>query len=138
MSEPTEGRRGPNQPPPKPQRRGNPNWVKGVSGNPAGRPCMPSEMLEIARANSLPAFKRICELVHSKNEQVARAAADKVLDRAWGKPSQESTMHLHHGDKRDIREWTNAELTAFLDDYVARREDGAEVPHSSDGNETEH
>ena len=115
--------------------RGNPNWKKGVSGNPGGRPHQPKEMLEIARAESPAAFRRVCDLVQSKNEQVALAAAREVLDRAWGKPSQESTMNLRHSDKREAADWTDTELIAVLD---RARENDTDNPHLPDGNETEH
>ena len=56
----------------------------------AGRPAgsgnkAPPELREIARAHSPRAFERILELMESKSERVALAAAKEVLDRAWGK-----------------------------------------------------
>ena len=106
--------------------RGNPNWVKGISGNPAGRPRQPAEMLMIARAASPEAFKRVCALMKSKNEAVALAAAREVLDRAWGKPSQEATVNLRHGD---ITEWSRAEILDRLAELRERRDEESEQVH---------
>ena len=106
--------------------RGNPNWKKGVSGNPGGRPHQPQEMLEIARAESPAAFRRVCDLVQSKNEQVALAAAKEVLDRAWGKPSQEATVNLRHSD---VTEWSRAEILDRLAELRERRDEETDQVH---------
>lgn len=73
------------------KRRGNPNWVKGVSGNPKGRAPMTgeiAEVMELAYQHAPSAFRRMLELMKSTDERVALAAAEKVLDRACGKPAQ--------------------------------------------------
>lgn len=64
-------------------------FAKGQSGNPGGRPKLPEEIKEIARASSGDAFKRVVELMDSADdERVQLAAAKEVLDRAFGKPAQ--------------------------------------------------
>ena len=106
--------------------RGNPNWKKGVSGNPSGRPKMPANVLELARSRSPEAFERICELMKSENESVALAAAKEVLDRGWGRPSQESTVNLRHGD---ITEWSRAEILARLAELREQRDEETDQVH---------
>ena len=105
---------------------GNPNWVRGVSDNPGGRPRQPVKALELARSRSPEAFERICDLMQSKNEQVALAACREVLDRGWGKPAQESTVTLRHDD---VTEWSRAEILARLAELRERRDEESEQVH---------
>lgn len=73
-----------------PMKRGNPNWVKGASGNPKGRPKIPREVLESARALSMEALETLADVMRdTKATASARVtAAQTILDRAWGKPTQ--------------------------------------------------
>ena len=80
--------------PPKP--KGNPAWVKGVSGNPGGRPKFLAEVVEAARSHSLWAVTRLRELAESSDERVALAALRELLDRGIGRapemPDDEEKM----------------------------------------------
>lgn len=70
---------------------GNPRWVKGVSGNPSGKPKDSPEVREakdLARAKSVIAINRLIELIGSKDEKVSLAACNSLLDRGMGKPVQ--------------------------------------------------
>jgi hypothetical protein len=67
----------------------------------AGRPAgsgnkTPPELREIARAHSPRAFERVLELIESKDERVALAAAKEVLDRAWGKAEARGKVAVVH------------------------------------------
>src|ERR1700733_4579190 len=67
----------------------------------AGRPVgsgnkTPPELREIARAHSPRAFVRVLELIESKDERVALAAAKEVLDRAWGKAEAKGEVAVVH------------------------------------------
>jgi hypothetical protein len=70
---------------------GGSRWVKGISGNPGGRPKVEGEIRNLARKYSRTAVRRLAQLVKSKNERVAVAAATALLDRAWGRPAQALT-----------------------------------------------
>jgi hypothetical protein len=63
-------------------------WQPGQSGNPGGRPRKLRDVTELALEASPKAIQRLIKLVDSKDERVALAAAQAVLDRAIGKPSQ--------------------------------------------------
>jgi hypothetical protein len=61
---------------------------KGQSGNPGGRPKLEGEIRKLAQKHGPAAIKRLVDLMDSSNERVAVAAAQAVLDRAYGKPPQ--------------------------------------------------
>lgn len=66
-------------------------FEKGKSGNPGGRPKMDTvvrEALDLARNAAPRAIGRVVELVDSKDERVALAAANTIIDRVYGKPTQ--------------------------------------------------
>ena len=42
----------------------------------------------MCREASAAAARRLIELMHSEDERVALMAADKVLERAWGRPKE--------------------------------------------------
>lgn len=60
----------------------------GQSGNPGGRPKADREVVALAREGSVRAIGRLIELIESENLRVAVSAANSVLDRAFGKPTQ--------------------------------------------------
>jgi hypothetical protein len=61
----------------------------GESGNPGGRTASFAECQRLAREASPDAMRRLVELMESSDERVALMAADKVLERAWGKPKED-------------------------------------------------
>ena len=63
-------------------------FQKGRSGNPGGRPRVEGEVRRLARKHGSAALKRPVALTKTTNERVAVAAAQAVLDRAYGKPPQ--------------------------------------------------
>lgn len=75
-------RRGPGRP-----------FAKGESGNPGGRPAIPVDVIEAARARTALAIETlaaICE--HGEDEKARIAAAVALLDRAWGKPTERTEI----------------------------------------------
>ncbi len=76
-----------------PRRDANGRWLRGTpSPNPSG--CIPRdgrEVLELAREGSLAAMRRLIAIVNDGEAPYAAqiAAANAVLDRAWGRPKQD-------------------------------------------------
>ena len=61
-------------------------FVKGVSGNPSGsKGPQYHEVQRILRAAAPDAARRLIELMGSDDERIALMAADRVLERAWGR-----------------------------------------------------
>lgn len=61
-------------------------WVKGQSGNPAGRAKYPIEELKAeARIHTAAALQVLVKALKHKSVQARIMAADKLLDRGWGK-----------------------------------------------------
>src|ERR1700720_2162279 len=66
--------------------RGLVPFPKGKSGNPGGRTKQFAQCQRLCREASPDAARRLIELIQSEDERVALMAADKVYERAWGKP----------------------------------------------------
>jgi Family of unknown function (DUF5681) len=92
---------------------------KGQSGNPSGRPKALHELVELARAETLPTFQKLVELRDQADDpRVQLAAAREILDRAWGKPTQ-----LLGGDpEQPIRHEHQVDLGALTDEQLAALE----------------
>jgi hypothetical protein len=71
-----------------PTREANGRFLPGFTANPSGRPRVVEEIKQLARQHAPAAFQRICELVDSKDERIALAASQAILDRAYGRPMQ--------------------------------------------------
>ena len=72
-------------------RPGNPNWVKGVSGNPSGRPRVVADIQELARQHGPDAILTLVGALKDPKHKVAAAIA--LLDRGYGKPIQSLTLN---------------------------------------------
>jgi hypothetical protein len=69
-----------------PKRRGNPNWVKGISGNPSGvRKTWNDRRLRLSRLDQ-KARTRLARLIDSENEQMAFQALTLYYAYTLGKP----------------------------------------------------
>ena len=61
-------------------------FVKGVSGNPGGRPKTIEEIRDLARSYTAEAMQSLLRIATSaKSESAAVAACNAILDRGWGK-----------------------------------------------------
>ncbi len=65
-------------------------FKKGQSGNPGGRPKALADVVELTRAHTVAAVETLASLMaDAETPPAARvAAANALLDRAWGKPTQ--------------------------------------------------
>lgn len=64
-------------------------WKKGQTGNPGGKSEGQKECLALAREASPIAIKKLINLMDSCDDRVAIMAADKVLERAYGKAKEQ-------------------------------------------------
>ena len=87
-------------------------FVKGVSGNPGGRPKVTHSLVELARDHTVEALEALVYIMRKGESDMARAnAADKILDRGHGKPMQESKVSIQ---RRELYDFTDQELMAML------------------------
>lgn len=79
-------------------------FMPGCSGNPGGRPKTPAEFRQLAQEATTLALERVIDILKNpatKDRDVI-AAAQEVMDRAYGKPSQQIEASVE--DKRpDLR-----------------------------------
>jgi hypothetical protein len=70
-------------------------FAPGASGNPGGRPKLPTEMKEMFQAKAPEAFEVLCQHLHAKDPRVSVAAATQILDRAYGRPVQQVDANIN-------------------------------------------
>ena len=93
--------------------RGKP-FQKGHSGNPGGRPKLPWSIVELARDNTPSAMHTLIEIHEDKNAPPSArvAAAEAVLDRGWGRPTQvvDATVRDTNSQKYELTDDQLAEI----------------------------
>lgn len=99
--------------PPNPN--GNPNWKKGVSANPGGRPKTEKEVRELAQEMSVEAVHTLGNVMRNEEAdlRVRVAAANAILDRAIGRPAQA----VHHSGSIETGSASLPEMLAALEPH---------------------
>jgi len=106
----------------QPKRRGNPAWVVGNPGGP-GRPkkvLTAQELMDqqirrdlkaVAKQHSPEAFRFLLETMRDTTAGVQHRlnAATQILDRGWGKPTNQTDINVNVYDKM-----TNEELVKLI------------------------
>lgn len=69
-------------------------FEKGKSGNPGGRPKESDELKNLAKKHTIPAIERLVYWMGSDNPKASVAASNSLLDRGWGKPTQQVDADL--------------------------------------------
>ena len=72
-------------------------FEKGKSGNPGGRPKENSEVRAAARLHGIAAIDKLVELMDGSDNRISVTAAQAILDRGFGKPSQSMTLSGEDG-----------------------------------------
>ncbi len=67
-------------------------FEKGKSGNPGGRPKENADVKAAARLHGIAAINKLLELMNGNDNRISVTAAQAILDRGFGKPSQSMTL----------------------------------------------
>lgn len=81
------------------------SFQKGQSGNPGGRPKAIAQVRELAQIQTEEAIHTLAAIMTSeKTNPAARvSAANALLDRGWGKPSQHMELSTNPLDEFDAK-----------------------------------
>lgn len=89
----------------------SPRWG---CGNPSGKGALYLEAQRICREASPAAARRMVELMDSDDERVALLAAERVLDRAWGRPREIPDVAMRDPVATERRETARQEVIRML------------------------
>ena len=70
------------------RRTANGRFQKGESGNPGGRPTLPADIREAFKAKAPQALEVLTRCLQSDDDRIAMMAAQAILDRGYGRPTQ--------------------------------------------------
>lgn len=115
-----------------PQRRPDGTLLPGASLNPGGRPRIVVEIQKLARSHTPEAIARLAELMKSPDEKVALVAIDQMLDRAWGKPVQQSQSDVRKLDLGSLYLAALKDANGIPASDAAKIIDGCETAETSD------
>lgn len=102
----------------------------GQSGNPGGRPKFDGGVRELAQRNCPKAIQTLVKLMDSKDERVAMAASEAVLNRGLGKPAQsiEVTGDMTHRTAPQLSDELLADIAAGSGDGASGAAEGPQEP----------
>jgi Family of unknown function (DUF5681) len=114
---------------------GRGGFKKGKSGNPGGRPRQLASVMHEARRYTFEAIRTLAELMRTaESESVRLNAAEAVLSRGWGRPTQALQIDERFLTKK-LSDLTPDEIKA-LDERVAMIESDQGVLALKDGTES--
>jgi hypothetical protein len=102
---------------------GKGGFQKGRSGNPGGRPKLPADIREAFKAKAPQALEVLTRCLQSGDDRIAMMAAQAILDRGYGRPTQSIDANINDDPVRYIVELPKKSATTqeWLEDI--RRED---------------
>lgn len=104
-------------------------WKKGQSGNPGGKPKEYREVVKLAREKTKMAIKTLEDIaMNGENEGARVRASEALLDRAWGKAIQPTSVEDNAVERADISEYPSSELRRMIAAEEAKG-DEAETEH---------
>ena len=102
---------------------GKGGFQRGRVGNPGGRPRLPADIREVIKARAPPALEVLTRCLQSDDDRIAMLAAQAILDRGYGKPTQSIDANINEDPVRYIVELP--EKSATTEEWLEsiRRED---------------
>ena len=102
---------------------GKGGFRRGQSGNPGGRSKLPADIREAFKAKAPQALEVLTRCLQSGDDRVAMMAAQAILDRGYGRPTQSIDANINDNPVRYIVELPKKSATTqeWLEDI--RRED---------------
>jgi Family of unknown function (DUF5681) len=77
-------------------------FKKGESGNPGGRPKLPTDIREAFKARTQEALEVLTRCLHSDDDRIPIMAAQAILDRGFGKRVQSVDANISQGSVRYV------------------------------------
>jgi len=116
----------------------NGRWAPGRSGNPGGRPGGVAEVRELARTHTAEAIGCLLkEMRHGDTSHARIAAANALLDRGWGRPTQplagdaeEPPIGIEMSNEEERRRQADAAIDEAFREYPREEERALEPPPS--------